>query len=137
VEPSRVQKLLALRNRGWRIDGNFHFGYAALGLAWTETRISVDAYVDYWTANIARLGSLDRHEWDRALDELIDVGIAAREDLPQFDVDFRETRRQSAYPRPGLRCVYAWPNHRLERPEMPATVAERIGEVLDALGERA
>jgi hypothetical protein len=60
----------------------------------------------------------------------------AQDDLPQFDTDFRETRRQSASPRPGLRCAYAWPNHRLARPTMPAAVEERIGDVLSALGER-
>ena len=136
AEPSRVQRLLALRSRGWRIDGNFHFGYAARGLAWTETSISVDAYVEYWVENISRLRSLDRSEWDRALGELIELGVMAVEDLPQFDHDFRETRRQSAYPRPGLRCVYAWPNHRLEHEGTPTAVAGRIAEVLVALGER-
>jgi hypothetical protein len=136
AEHSRVSRVLALRNRGWRIDPNFHFGYAARGLAWTETSISVDAYVEHWIANIARLRSLDRHEWDRALEELIELGIMARDDRPQFDHDFRETRRQSAYPRPGLRCAYAWPNHRLEPMNMPATVAKRVDDVLIALGER-
>jgi hypothetical protein len=135
-EPARVSRLLALRNRGWRMDANFHFGYAARGLAWTETSISVDTYVDYWMANIGRLRSVDGSEWDRTLGELIEVGIMAPEDLPQFDADFRQTRRQSAYPRPGIRCAYAWPNHRLEQPTAPRLVAERVVEVLAAVGER-
>jgi hypothetical protein len=99
-----------------------------------ETSISVDDSVEYWVANIARVRSLDRNEWDRALGELIDLGIVSRDDFRQFDADFTRTRRHSAYPRPGLRCVYAWPNHRLEQPAMPTAVADRIDEVLNALG---
>ncbi|HCU11028.1 MAG TPA: hypothetical protein DGB72_02760 [Gemmatimonadetes bacterium] len=134
-DPDRVARILGLREQGWRIDANFHFGYAARGLAWTESPISIDAYAAYWVAHIDSAHALPRAEWDAELERLIAARMVTREDLPQFDADFRSTDREKATPRPGMRVVYAWPNHRIRQPEFPAAVRKRVSEVLSALDE--
>jgi hypothetical protein len=132
---ARVVRLLSLRDRGWRIEPNFHFGFMERGLTWTETRVSVDAYVSYWLKEIATTRVLRRDEWKTALDRLIRARIATEGDVPQFRSDFDATERQTATPRPGLRVVYPWPNHRIGRHEFADDLRARIDEAFRALGE--
>lgn len=132
---SRVERVLALRDAGWRVEPNFHFGFAKLGVTWTETRTSVDAYARYWLDTIESTREIRRDEWSAEWERLIAAGIASRGDVPQFQADFEATRRQSATPRPGLRVVYPWPNHRILRAEFTGELRARIHEAFGMFGE--
>jgi hypothetical protein len=63
ADPARVEQLLELRNGGWSLDPNFHFGFMTRGLTWTHTSLETDAYVAYWVERIACLGVFRRDDW--------------------------------------------------------------------------
>ena len=55
-----VETVLELRDSGWRVNPNFHFGFMERGLTWTETRTSVDPYAGYWLARATDLAAVHR-----------------------------------------------------------------------------
>ena len=128
-----VESVLALRDKGWRVNPNFHFGFKERGLAWTETRTSVDAYARYWRAHTRHLATLDREDWKNFLNDLVAAGIASDADRELFDEDFTRTRRRTATPRPGLRLAYGWAGARFDRVSFPAGVRERAEDALSIL----
>src|SRR5437660_12660343 len=47
TRPSAVSSVLSIRDRGWNVTPNFHFGHMARGLAWTTTDARLEEYVAY------------------------------------------------------------------------------------------
>ena len=105
-DPGRVERMLALRGSGWQIEPNFHWGYWARGLCWTTSSLTTDEYASYWIERIGDTRELRHDEWDGELERLIDDGVFSRADCAQFDLDFTNTRRLRATPRPSLAAVH-------------------------------
>lgn len=133
-EPSRAFGALELRGQGWNVTPGFHFGFAARGMTWTTSRLSVDAYVAYWVDRIATTSAIPSEDWDRELRRLIDDGVFHPRDEPHFDRDFRRTSRKSASPRPTLWLERAWPSSASER-DLPLRVRAALRQALVALEE--
>ena len=135
----RVGHLLSLRDQGWTISHNFHFGHTAKGFVWTTGDIGVEEYVSYWLEEISAVGQVRREDWIGYFDRLIELRIASEGDRTDFHRDFTRTKRSSATPRPGLRVERSWPfesaaeldrAHRFGR-----VVRDSINTVLHALDE--
>jgi hypothetical protein len=135
----RVCRLLSLREHGWEIWTNFHFGHTAKGFAWTNGSLGVDEYVSYWLGHIDAAGQIRRKGWKGYFDGLIELGIASESDREAFDRDFVATKRSSATPRPGLGVERQWSFEfaaELDRVQrFGSVVRDSINTVLDALGE--
>jgi hypothetical protein len=132
---SRVEHLLALRERGWRLEPNFHFGFMTKGLTWTRSSLSADEYTDYWVKRIDGLGAFPPEDWEQELGRLIADGIFHPADRPQFDADFTNTNRKHATPRPGLRLTQAWPHTHALSEGFAEELREALMQALHALGE--
>jgi hypothetical protein len=139
ADAKRVDRLLSLRDRGWRVAPNFHFGHMAKGFVWTTGDIGVEDYVEHWAKQIGSAGQIRREDWRGYFDQLIELRIASRADRENFDRDFTDTKRNSATPRPGLRVECSWPldsaaqldrSHKFGR-----QVHDSTNTVLSALGE--
>lgn len=135
ADPGRCQGLLALRDRGWEIEPNFHWGFMARGLSWTRSRLSTDEYVEYWIKHIGSTSPLNRDDWQSELQRLVDDGIVDGDDLPQFEADFMNTERGSATPRPGLSLLRRWPLQALDDDDFPVQLSKALREALTSLGE--
>jgi hypothetical protein len=134
-DAARVQRLLTLRESGWQLRPNFHFGFMEKGLTWTTSTLGVESYVAYWVERINTLQRYPREDWDTELARLIADGIFAPEDQAQFDSDFRKTQRQEAYPRPTVAVTRSWRSLESERTEFSSELRTAVREVLNALGE--
>lgn len=134
-EPRRMEGLLGLRDGGWKLRPNFHFGFMATGLTWTESRIDTDAYAKYWLGRIETLGIFRRVDWDRELDTLIADGIFDPADRAQFDCDFTHTKRGAATPRPGLCLSRAWKRGDTLAGGFVAELSGVLSQALSVLGE--
>ena len=139
-EPASVDAVLGLRSDGWDISPNFHWGFTAGGYAWTKTPLPVDDYCAYWIERIGTTGEVSRTDWNNywfRLETDLIVEPAGRE---EFDKEFTQTNRSKANPRPGLRCVYAWPMERARvldnRGKLIGEVRDRINQMLAALNGR-
>ena len=139
AHPDRPDQLLSLRDQGWTIAPNFHFGHMAKGFVWTTGDIAVEKYVSHWVAQIGATGQVRSRAWNKYFDELIELHIASEADRKDFHRNFTQTKRSSATPRPGLRVERSWPfesaaqldrAHRFGR-----VVHDSINTVLRALGE--
>jgi hypothetical protein len=134
-EPIRCERLLTLRERGWEIQPNFHFGFMTRGLSWSRSALGTDDYVAYWMERIGTTTAIPREDWDGEIRRLIEDGIFSPGDLSQFDADFRNTERGSASPRPGLMALRRWPLDALDDPDFPLEVRSALHEALGALRE--
>lgn len=134
-DPARVDGLLGLRDEGWRLRPDFHFGFAARGFTNTNSRLNADQYIAYWVTRIPRLTQFLRDDWNHELRRLIDDGIFDPEDKPQFDRDFTHTARDSAAPRPGILLSRGWGSDRAHVEDFPSALNSALKQALNALGE--
>lgn len=134
-DPDRCARLLALRERGWEVEPNFHFGFMNQGLTWTRSKLTADEYVDYWIGRIEATTAIPRTEWDMVLQRLIEDGVFDPDQIPEFHVDFADTARASASPRPSLALTHRWPAIDSDRPGFTQEVRASLWEVLTALSE--
>lgn len=136
-DPVRITGLLSLRERGWKLQPNFHFGFVERGFTNTESAVDAARYVTYWTTRIAELGPFDRADWEHELRRLIEDGIFDIADEPQFHHDFTNTGRSSAMPRPGIKVSRDWSPTEARAANFAATTRAALAEALSALGEHA
>jgi hypothetical protein len=95
ADTDRVDQLLSLRDQGWTIAPNFHFGHMAKGFVWTTGDVGVEDYVRYWLEHIGAAGQVRREDWSGYFARLIKLGIASEADREDFDRNFAKTKRSS------------------------------------------
>lgn len=134
-DPVRSDALLRLRERGWRLTPNMHFGFAARGFSWMTVTADVEEYVKYWLRAIDQTWELERNEWPRFVADLIQLGFASAGDEATFENAFTKTNRQRASPRPGLQVTRQLETSLQQEEALAAEVASALREVLAALRE--
>lgn len=135
ADRDRCERVLALRDRGWEVEPNFHFGFMTRGLTWTRSRLTADEYVSYWLDRIESTTAIPREDWQAELARLIEDGVFDANDLDQFRADFDDTARTSASPRPGISVVRRFSAIDVERPGFAQELRASLWEALVALGE--
>jgi len=139
TRPGTASNVLSLREVGWHLRPNFHFGHMAGGFAWTRSDATVGEYIAYWQKGINRAGALQRNEWEDFWKDLFRLKFARNEDKAGFDKKFTDTKRQSATPRPGLKCAFSWSLAEAtaldDRDQFVKAVVDQLNIALKALGE--
>jgi hypothetical protein len=133
--PTRVQRTLALRERGWAVEPHFHWGFMTRGFCWTRSSLSTEDYARYWVERIDDTVAIERADWEHELARLVQDGVFSPTDRAQFHADFTNTNRQLAVPRPTLKLRRLWPPVEAERSNFPSALREALTEALTALGE--
>lgn len=138
--PGAASSVLSLCDVGWKLKPNFHFGHMASGFAWTDADAPVKEYIAYWQKEIGNTRALQREEWADFWRNLVHHMFARLENKEEFDKRFTDTKRQSATPRPGLRCAYSWSLSEAtvldDRGQFVKAVSHQLEIVLRALGEK-
>jgi hypothetical protein len=139
LRPGAAPGVMSLRDRDWTVEPSFHFGYMAKGLVRTKADAALEEYVAYWREQIAGARALPREKWEGFWGELVERGFAKADQKALFDQHFTNTGRESAVPRPGVKCFYSWKLSEAVRLDegrrLVAAVAEKLNDVLRALGE--
>lgn len=137
ADTDSVQAVLDLRNEGWQVRPNFHWGFAARGYAWCRSPLAVEAYCDYWIREIPGTREVARPEWDSYLARLEADGIVDQAGRDAFEQELVASQRQKVSARPGLFCEYIWSLPEAtdmdDRGELVGAVRDRINQMLKAL----
>jgi hypothetical protein len=132
-----VEDLLELHYQGWTVEPNYHWGFMASGLAWTQSPLSIEKYAEYWLSHIETTRQLARDQWDSSWADLQAAQIVSEDDRADFDANFTATARPNAQPRPGIKCYYRWPladaKHLDSSGKFTTAVRSRLNQVLGAL----
>ena len=128
-----TEGLLQLASEGWELRTHFHLGYIQRGMSWTTTKLLPTEYVHYWIRNIDRMGVIPRDQWDQWIESWISDGIMSEEDRMQFQIDFRDTKRESMTPRPGMLLVRPLPLSAATTEDLAADLGRWIREASRAL----
>ncbi|MFL5864043.1 MAG: hypothetical protein ACJ780_25270 [Solirubrobacteraceae bacterium] len=113
----------------------FHFGFMSTGYAWTTGDIDIDRYLDLWVAAVVTAGAVERADWDRYFDWLVDHRIAMTKDRREFDRHFTNSVRQKATPRPGINIVRRWPLREAEDLNRSAQLVPQVRAAHDRIAE--
>lgn len=134
-----TSKVLSLRTGGWTVEPNFHFGHMATGFVWTTVGAPLEEYVAYWRKQIANTGQYTREHWETFWRELVQQRFARPDEKTHFDQSFTNTKRMSATPRPGLKCIYSWNLSEAkvldDKKHLVKVISDQLGIVLQALEE--
>jgi hypothetical protein len=137
-DPNSVRRVLALSASKWTVIPNYHWGHVSSGLAFMDSPCQVDLYCDYWIGQIAFTNQLSRPDWETAWSALQLNQIVSAADKQIFDDTFTNTARQTAQPRPGLKCEFSWLLREAikydDRGTFDEMVRFRLNEILTALG---
>jgi hypothetical protein len=128
-----VDSVVALRDEGWRVEPNFHWGFMATGYAWSKSVLSVDDYCNYWLREIGTTREVPRSEWDAYWKHLESAEIVTSSERAAFDATFTQSQRKKATPRPGLRCEIAWPLADAERLDSRGALVSEVRSCLNQL----
>lgn len=138
-DPEAVDNVLALRQDGWAVEPNFHWGFMAPGYAWMDSGLETDAYCEYWVKNIGNTGQKTDSEWEIYWRKLQQEKVVLADGKQSFDEHFTLTDRKTASPRPGLKCLYTWNLDEAESldstGEFVVAVKAQINNMLAALHE--
>jgi len=132
-DPASVRAVLALREEGWTIEVNFHWGFTATGYAWSRGPVPVDAYCDYWLRAIGQTREVVRAEWEAYWSQLVADGIVPGIAKQEFDAEFTASKRNKASPRPGLACEFRWPLADARKLDDKGLLAKAVQERLDQM----
>ena len=136
-----VDGLLALRECGWDIAPNFHFGFIQKGFGHgVKTRLPLEEYIHYWmehSAEIERV-SLMEQAFEVALQEFVTSGMMDGGDIGNVvaDLPARTARRFNVIP--GIKMLFGWPLSRAaevgRRGRMVGEFKRTVNEALIACG---
>ena len=112
----------------------------ATGFAWTKAEASLEKYVTYWSKNIGNTCAVPREQWEDFWSKLVRQRFARSNDKEEFDLRFTNTNRNSATPRPGLKCAYTWnlsdARAMDDNGQFVGAVAIQLNAALRAIGEQ-
>lgn len=141
TRPRAASSVVSLGDIGWQVQPYFHFGFVAAGFVVTKTDAQLEEYVEYWRTRIQCTCSMPRQDWEAFWAEMVRQRFARTEEKAQFDRAFTDTRRNSATPRPGLKCSYSWSLFEATALDdaglLVAAVAGQVNALLSAIGEHS
>lgn len=130
--------LLALRDQGWTISPNFHFGFIRRGFGHgVHTSLTLEEYIRHWTDRPIEQLSLDERTFETVLNAFAGSGMIDGSDIPSVLAGLPPSAR-TVNVIPGIEVVFDWPlNQAVELDRKGGMVEEfkrKANEALVACG---
>ena len=107
-----IDRLLALRDRGWDIVPNFHYGFIRSGFGHgVKTRLSIEEYIRYWMEHSTEIVqvSLLEQTFAKALQEFVGSGMMDENDVGRVVAALPSPTAKNFNVIPGLALTFEWP----------------------------
>ena len=102
-------KLTSLEKNGWTINPNMHFSFQASNLVWTNVKIDIYKYVDYWINNKDSLNQVQRNDFQSFFSKMKNEGMISDNDWEGINNNIINTKMQTINVCPGIGLIYEWP----------------------------
>jgi len=139
VDPASVD---SLRELNWDVQANLHFAYMATNLYWCSVAPDVRQYLEFWMANQDRIRQEQRDPERGFLplfESLCQDGLVGEHELPDFQKQTTQTRRNAINICPGIALSYRWTLDKAvdldQRGELESEVIKRVRQALATFGE--
>jgi hypothetical protein len=134
-----ASRLLALRDRGWRIEPNFHFGFIRSGFGRVaNAKLSLEEYIRYWTDHPIQQASLAEQTFEAVLQGLTKAGMIGESDIDKIISALPSATARNVNIIPGIEMVFAWPLSKAveidKRGQMAEEFKRTMNEALVACG---
>lgn len=101
--------LFALRDQGWKIRPNFHFGFIRRGFGHgVNTRLSLEEYIHYWTHHPIEQLVLKDRTFKTALHNFVDTGMMDEGNVSKVVASLPPSARNVNII-PGIEMLFDWP----------------------------
>jgi len=102
---------LNLKNQGWIVKTNFHFGFIQKGFGHgVRTTLAVEDYLRYWEGNPRSIEQLvpDEHGFETSLRKLVADGLIGESDVPAVLAKAVALGATNLNVIPGFEVIYRW-----------------------------
>ncbi|MGD1098687.1 MAG: hypothetical protein ABSB35_42760 [Bryobacteraceae bacterium] len=102
---------LNLKNQGWSVKTNFHFGFFQKGFGHgVKTTLSVEDYLRYWGASARPIEQIlpDEHGFESSLRSLVADGLIAESDVLSVSTKAVALGAINLNVIPGVEVIYRW-----------------------------
>lgn len=97
-----------LLHKGWEIKPNMHFSFRASNLVWTDVRIGIREYVEYWIKNKVLLSQINRNEFYHYFKKLEMEGMISANNWDEINSKIMNTSMQKINVCPGIHLSFKW-----------------------------
>ena len=104
----QIENIDNLINAGWYIRPNMHFSFRASNLVWTDTKIDIKKYIDYWCKNLSNLGQVSRNDFQSYCDNLELNEMISSDNWTDIESKIIKTSMQKINICPGIHFSYKW-----------------------------
>jgi hypothetical protein len=132
LQKSKIEDLI---NAGWKIQPNMHFAFRATNLVWTDVKIEIMEYVDYWIKNLPNLGQVNRSDFHEYCKNLEQAGIISPDNWDDINTKIINTSMQKINICPGVYFSYSWKKKEAEELDKGDTFINIVRQKIDEAKE--
>lgn len=107
-----VDRLLNLRNDGWKMRPNLHFSHMEKHLYWSKSKMELREYLEYWNEHPEKIAQAKKDIntlFNPFFDELQKLNLIIADDREELNRLFNLTGRHKLSLCPGIYVDYSWP----------------------------
>ena len=134
-----IDEVLKLTEEGWIIRPNFHLAFMSSNLVWTKGPIQLEPFMRRWKKEPGSIVQVKREQFESYFGQLLEEGVAATSDLPEFTRHFLKTTRKTANVCPGVTMRKIWDLEEAveldARGELPGLVRQHVERALGLWGD--
>ena len=103
-----VNKLLDLRNLGFKLSSNFHISYRSRILLWFKGLLSFEDYIEFWKKEYVNLKQIKRENFTEYFKYLEDNNLIEKEDRSIIQESIINKKYDKLNICPGISIKYTW-----------------------------
>ncbi|MBQ0138541.1 MAG: hypothetical protein KBT36_04525 [Kurthia sp.] len=133
------EKLLNLKNKGFKLSSNFHVSYRSSNLLWSNGTLTFEEYLQYWKMHAPSLHQVKREGFSELFENLLRNELTAAEDQPRIQEKIMNKNYDRLNICPGFLMKYTWTS--VEASDLDRNAAfrtdliEKVSYAFEALGD--
>lgn len=116
----KKEEFFGLKEKGWKIWPNMHFAFMRSNLVWSNVKLSVEDYFNYWKENSSKIKretveGTHPQRFNELWDNFLEEGIISENDLLELEKHFGKTQRPNVNICPGFFVEFTWAKEEAEK----------------------
>ena len=103
-----IDKLLELKNSGFKLSNNFHISYRSSNLLWFEGLLPFEDYIKFWKTQYINLKQIKREQFEEYVKYLEDNKLIQKEDRSIIEENITNKKYDKFNICPGISIKYTW-----------------------------
>lgn len=128
-----VEKLIHLKNRGFKFRSNFHLAYRSTNLTWCKGALDFQEYIHYWKKDYRTLKQIKRDEFETYVEKLVDDRVILPEEFEEIQRNIFAKKYNHLNICPGFEIIYSWSKEEAKQLDKEKKFEADFKNILDAV----